>query len=49
VGPEHPLGNNELIAARKNYLHLMLAKGKTSTHERDDLSAMRMMRIVNRR
>jgi len=45
---QHPLGNNKLIAARKSYLHL-LAKGRTSPHDRDPLATMRMMRIVNHR
>jgi hypothetical protein len=46
---EHPLRNDKLIAARKCYLNLMLAEGRTSSNDRDSHSAVRMMRIVNRR
>jgi len=46
---EHPLRNHKLIAARKGYLHVMLAEGRTSSDNRDRRSAVRMVRIVNRR
>jgi len=46
---EHPLPNNKLIAVRKCHLNLMLAEGPTSPNYSDRLSALRMMRIVNRR
>jgi len=46
---EHPLRNNKLIAVRKRYLHLMLAKGRTTPDERDRHTAVRMMPILDRR
>jgi hypothetical protein len=44
----HPIGNHELIAARKCYLYLMRPKRNGPAHHSYSLAVERVIRIVNR-